>query len=78
MKKNLPKFFDRLKFVHNRDFSANFRESLYLQYLHEISASNMGELLEAVKKEFHDVAFVGNNPEVFLNNMAWSKKIGRE
>ena len=73
MRKNLPKFFDRIKVIHNKDFASTVRHLDYQKHLHREAVKNSSELLYAVRKEFKQVAFVGSNPDAFVENLPQSR-----
>jgi hypothetical protein len=67
MRRKTAKLFDRIQVAHNKDFASLYRHKNYQKYLHDLVVKNTAELLQSVKKEFKSVAFVGSNPEAFLN-----------
>jgi hypothetical protein len=73
MKKKLPKFFDRIKVSHNKDFAANFRGTPYQRHLNDFVVKHTGDILGAVRKEFSKAAFIGYNPECFVDNIPPSR-----
>ena len=73
MKRKLPKFFYRLKAINNRDYASAFRQQQYQKYLFDQSVKNICENLNHIRKEFHNAAFVGYNPETFIQNLPPSR-----
>jgi len=66
MKKKLTKFFDRIKLTHNKDYAAAFRQQPYQKYLYDYTVKNITEQIGYIRKEFHNAAFIGYNPETFV------------
>ena len=73
MKKNVPKFFDRIKLTWNKDFASNYRGTNLQQDIVDYSTTTLCEQLSAVKKNFENVAYIGSNPETFLRLMPESR-----
>ncbi len=69
MKKKLPKFFDRVKVMHNKDYASAFRQQPYQKFLYDYTVNNMCDHLSYVRKDFHNAAFIGYNPETFVQNL---------
>jgi len=69
MKKKLPKFFDRIKVMHNKDYAASFRQQPSQKYLYDYTVNNLCDHLGYVRKNFHNAAFIGYNPETFVQNL---------
>ena len=75
MKKKLPKFFDRIKVMHNKDYAAAFRQSPSQKYLYDYPVNNICDHLGYVRKNFRNAAFIGYNPETFVQNIPPSKEL---
>ncbi len=73
MKKKVSKFFDRIKLMQNKDYASNFRQYPYQSYLFDYSVKNITEQLGYVRKKFHNAAFIGYNPETFIEYLPSSR-----
>ena len=73
MKRKLPKFFDRIKLASNKDYAANFRQQPYQKYLYDASVTSLCDQIQCVRKEFHHAAFIGYNPETFVEKLPTSR-----
>ena len=75
MKRAIPKFFDRIKLAHNKEYASAFRGTDAQKDLFDFTTVSICEQMSAIKKEFNNIAYVGPNPDVFLLNMPSSRFI---
>ena len=73
MKRKLPKFFDRIKLQSNKEHASVFRQQPYQKYVFDASVINLCEQIQCVRKQFTKAAFIGYNPEIFIDKLPTSR-----
>lgn len=73
--KSFSTLFDDELFLRNKEFAANFKESVYHKVFYDINLQNTLNSLFLINREINNIVFVGPNPYLFLEKLPPSKLI---
>jgi hypothetical protein len=70
---NITNMLNKNLFKNNKDFASQFKDSQEFHYLYNTNLLNILYSMFIVKRSFDTIVFMGNNPELILQNLPKSK-----
>jgi hypothetical protein len=75
IKKSFSTLFNEELFLRNKEFAANFKDSVYQKVFYDINLQNTLNSLFLINREIKNIVFVGPNPALFLEKLPPSNYI---
>lgn len=72
-KRSFSNLFDTELLIKNKQFAANFKDSVYHKAFYDINLQNTLNTLFLINREINNIVFVGPNPYLFLEKLPPSK-----
>jgi len=72
-KRSFSNLYNNELFIRNKDFAANFKDSVYHKVFYDINLQNTLNSLFLINREVKNIVFVGPNPYLFLEKLPPSK-----
>lgn len=72
-KKSFSNLFNDELLLRNKEFAANFKESIYHKVFYDINLQNTLNSLYLINRDVENIVFIGPNPYLFLEKLPPSK-----
>jgi len=72
-KRKFSTLFNDELYLRNKEFAANFKDSIYHKAFYDINLQNTLNSLFLINREISNIVFVGPNPYLFLEKLPPSK-----
>ncbi len=72
-KKMFSNLFNDDLLLRNKEFAANFKDSIYHKVFYDINLQNTLNSLYLINREIENIVFIGPNPYLFLEKLPPSK-----